>query len=1048
VLALVAAPGALGASPDGGAKRLILSPHQGQRLPARPLLIRLNTGEKKRDLRVRLNGDRIGKYFSGPSRRGIRRLRVSASFGLRHGRNRLRVRARGGGGHWRSRTLRFRVRRNRPLAAAGLDRTVAAGARVYLNGRRSRTHLSGSGFGATRPPLHHRWKIVRGPGGLAGAGLRKASSPRPRFILARPGRYVVRLRVRAKDGKVGSDLVDVRADPVPAAAFDTMALNPGCPPACRAVGIQVGEGGEGFYPAKPGAWAQLVALDRQTLAPVTGAVADLANKSYPCPGAAYGNPAFLNCVAALKSDLSRLDSHHLAIVSNPITGVGGKGTPGYGLELALGRIGVKPTGFDDAPGLLAGSISAIGVPSATAPEAHWHAVTALQGGEGEGQGRMQDYLIRNNEDGYTFAPSEPIEFNTQASGSDFGKNVIAVGKQRLIADARRSEAGGLQVVVADRRTLAATSRFFDTSFPAGAPADLAALLKQANDGSNLVFIASRGDPSLPTLESEKEYAVYNDNLREIANQIEDLGGTRNGIFKALDPGLNDRHSYSFVGWSHAGAGQGVQTVGANTKTSPLPVGFGLNSAPLAGTLARTGPNYAFAVESSRSIPTDSTGADPSRGATELTKVAFQAPSAWPEQGNDGRGKAIKWIGKQVFGTDDPRGQYWTVPFVKDQFDYAYWTDAAARIGKLDHPNEGAFTEDELGWAKAELQREIGWLVSTHRYLDNLSTPFAEGQLQSWTDFEQIANSVRDKVEVSRDQKVHANTRAVFDGIRELVDVIPGPQAKGVEAANAIYNLVVDLIEINGEPAADDFQARADEIGVKLVDRLNAAQGMLDRQLPNVISTDYEKLKTVGQCASSDPQVWASCPFDHGDWQYTQDDQRSAAKALRSELQIAAYGSLLPAKYTAYQLPPWWRTKVNDDFYGYTLGPRYWFPFSGLPDTAQMAKPIYRNIPTYSHTVTGGPQTFGPPEPWKSSGETWQITALGYLEGDGTIIHPWVMHYPEASVTDRLFKTGGDGLGVDRETFFDRNFTPKPLDHYPERDTPTGWCANAQAPCGG
>jgi hypothetical protein len=1042
-LCVVAPQGALGASPDGGAKRLILSPHPGQRLPARPLLIRLNTGEKKRDLRVRLNGDRIGKYFSGPSRRGIRRLRASASFGLRHGRNRLRVRARGSGGQWRSRTLHFRVRRNRPLAGAGFDRRVAVGARVHLNGRRSRTHLSGSGSGATRSPLHNRWKIVRGPGGRAGASPRGASSPRAHFSLARPGRYVVRLRVRAKDGKVGSDLVEVRADPVPAAAVDTMASGPG-----GATGIQVGAGEKGFYPAQPRAWAQLVALDRQTLAPVTGGVADLANKSYPCPAAAATpvNAGFLRCVSELTSDLKRLDSHDLAIVSNQPSATE-KGTPGYGLEQALAPIGVHKTGFDNAAGLQPGSISAIGVPSAATRQADWNAVAEHTK---EGAGRMRDYLVRNNEGQYVFAPSDPIEFNTQAKGSDSGRNVIELGDRRFDTyGGPFLGRGGLQVVVADRRTLAATSQYFPTSdVEVPQIGDIAPLLRRANDGSNFVFVASRGDPSIQVSSSESIRSFRNSALRDIADEIERLGGTRNGIFRALDPGLNDRDSYTLLGWSHAGAGQAVETLGGNTTPPDPNSGTALNSAPLVGTLARTGPNYAFAVESSRSIPSDSSGADPSRGATELTKVAFQLPSAWPERGNAGRTAAIGWIGKQVFGTDDPRGQYWTVPFVKDQFDYAYWTEAAARIGKLDYPNEGAFTDDELGWAKAELQREIGWLVSIHRYLDNLATPFAKGALQSWADFEQIADSVRDKVDVSRDQKVRANAQAVFDGIRELVDVIPGPQAKGVEAANAIYNLVVELIEINGEPAADDFQARADEIGVKLAERLSAAQGMLDRQLPNVISADYEKLKTVGQCTSSDPQVWASCPFDHGDWQYTQDDQASAAKALRSELQIAAYGSLLPAKYTAYQLPLWWRTKVNDDFYGYTALFTHWVPFSGLPGTAQMAKPVYRNIPTYSHSVTGGPQPFGPTEPWKSSGETWQITALGYLSGDGTIIHPWVMHYPEASVTDRLFKTGGDGLGLDPETFFDSNFTPKPLDHYPERDTPTGWCAHPQDPCGG
>lgn len=150
-------------------------------------------------------------------------------------------------------------------------------------------------------------------------------------------------------------------------------------------------------------------------------------------------------------------------------------------------------------------------------------------------------------------------------------------------------------------------------------------------------------------------------------------------------------------------------------------------------------------------------------------------------------------------------------------------------------------------------------------------------------------------------------------------------------------------------------------------------------------------------------------------------------------------ALLPARYTAWQLPPWRRKKVSNDFYGMTAF-FHFAPFSGLPDTAQMARPIFRNFPTYSHQVTG--------PPWHSSGETWQITALGCLTGQGVFGSPWEMHPPPASITDHLFKPASSGgLGLDPETFFDQNFTPKPLEHYPELDTPTGWCADDGTSCG-
>ena len=124
-----------------------------------------------------------------------------------------------------------------------------------------------------------------------------------------------------------------------------------------------------------------------------------------------------------------------------------------------------------------------------------------------------------------------------------------------------------------------------------------------------------------------------------------------------------------------------------------------------------------------------------------------------------------------------------------------------------------------------------------------------------------------------------------------------------------------------------------------------------------------------------------------------------------------------------------------------------YPFDGLPDSAQYAKPIFRNLPSYGHTITRDSNGR-----YHSSGETWEVNALGYLTGSGLITDRWLMHYPSADVTEPIFKSvGAGGLGADPESFFDRYFpNPATLDHYPERDTPTGWCAvdpgNREPPC--
>jgi hypothetical protein len=102
------------------------------------------------------------------------------------------------------------------------------------------------------------------------------------------------------------------------------------------------------------------------------------------------------------------------------------------------------------------------------------------------------------------------------------------------------------------------------------------------------------------------------------------------------------------------------------------------------------------------------------------------------------------------------------------------------------------------------------------------------------------------------------------------------------------------------------------------------------------------------------------------------------------------------------------------------------PFDGEPASAQVAIPVARLF-------------------YPFAAQAWQVRALGYLTGDGTFFNGWQMHFPDATVTDRVFGSvdpGGDlkkgGLGLDPEAFFDVNFPSKTLDNYPYRDTATSW----------
>lgn len=199
------------AKPPSG---LILFPNAGATLPPRSLTIRVRKPSGAKLASVRLNGRELTQDLR--SRQRIHRLRVSPSHGLKHGSNRLTVKVARPSGATRTRTVRFRVRRRGPLAAAGVDRRIDSGEELRLNGRRSRSHLQRAEREAaisSSAGLVHRWKVVGAPEGARPREvLEGRRSPRPTFTAETPGKYRVRLTVEATDGERGSDVVVVKAD--------------------------------------------------------------------------------------------------------------------------------------------------------------------------------------------------------------------------------------------------------------------------------------------------------------------------------------------------------------------------------------------------------------------------------------------------------------------------------------------------------------------------------------------------------------------------------------------------------------------------------------------------------------------------------------------------------------------------------------------------------------------------------------------------------------------------------------------------------------------
>ena len=252
------------------------------------------------------------------------------------------------------------------------------------------------------------------------------------------------------------------------------------------------------------------------------------------------------------------------------------------------------------------------------------------------------------------------------------------------------------------------------------------------------------------------------------------------------------------------------------------------------------------------------------------------------------------------------------------------------------------------------------------------------------------------------------------GLAEIGKLIP-VVGHGVEAARAIYTTALELYEINRpEQEPGTFEVKVGELGRVLAERLDEGQQTITNTMFNGTVADYHKLKTVAECANSQP----GCPSDPERWQITPDDYRGATKAFRLSLEQMFYGALLSAKYDAWVGPSWSH-----------LNPR------GLRGHGWLS-----GVKPFEHVADGGYLTrvnrYNVYEQW----------VLASWDHDH-----WFPKFtlPKGSVVDRLFKpidkanpaAENGGLGLDKEQFFAQWFEPpKQLcDNDPFGPTPLHSC---------
>jgi Ricin-type beta-trefoil lectin domain-like len=213
---------------------------------------------------VFLNGRRV--RLPRPARRGTYVLLLSASDGLRHGRNVLRLYAYRDDGRYQVIRRRIRMPRTAPLAAAGRDLVGRHRRPLRLDAGRSRR-------GARRARLGYRWRIAQAPPG-ARRRVRGARRARASFVPDVAGRYVLAVTVtqRTAGRRVSrsTDLVEATAlasYPPLGARLDTRAPDPQTDPQKKTPGdgLLIGRDWYSYDDAFPTAQAVVYVVDPVSL---------------------------------------------------------------------------------------------------------------------------------------------------------------------------------------------------------------------------------------------------------------------------------------------------------------------------------------------------------------------------------------------------------------------------------------------------------------------------------------------------------------------------------------------------------------------------------------------------------------------------------------------------------------------------------------------------------------------------------------------------------------------------------------------------------------
>jgi len=901
-------------TPPPVVQQVIVSPRAGQRVTRPPLRIVVRAGREHGDLVARLNGVSIGDEFAR-SGRSLRRLDVSASHGLRHGRNTLRVRARIGSTVRRA-SVTFTIANRHPIPGAGRARRTVAGSAIRLRGRVV-THPGGPAARGVRwrvvsAPAGSRLRAARGAGRAARAaraaqarGLRRASTLTPLFTPDEPGRYVLRMTVGSgAAARAASVAVDAgpRSAVIP---FDTAVdgadpagttsdRTPYGRPGIRVGGVVYrapwlnGSGANGSWSGEAGgvdytATWQVVVLDRRTLGFVFNRTYGRCSgrtsgglRDYACRRGDGGEPVAVD----MARELSQIDGDHLVFAVSHPSGDGARrrwDSPNepYGRATPVTAIGFPA----DEPGAArqvlagvpAGGAAVAGVGRLAPGRARWDVTRS-------GRARLHGMLVADVDDHYGYVADRRSSFDTR-SESDCGQRhctyALELDGARTSGIPAPGTAGFLAAVYDERTLKRRAAQVLGAS--AGEPTSDALyslanfVEEQSAAGGGLFVITSFG----PTLFRNGQ--VTRLSAARAADAIASIGGTRERFLTAA---VTDGSGYTLIGWTGAGEGRGAEQVGAGAR--------------LRGALA---PDQA-----SRMRPANVSADGPP--AERLQRLLVAPPTTvWPLDDRPGPRAAIAWIGLQSSRLGgDPRQAYW-------RQDATTLAAAADDVARLTAPSGQPFTAAEFALAQRQLLTELRWAGNVRDYLALLAAPAGETKATVW----QEASILQDRLEAEiRIGKEEAEANAFWFGVVRALLSFAGGAGELVEAGERFGGLVevmaaaVESAETGWEAGHDGGAEIDDDPRVKadmLAETLQRqAQQTVDSfwRIGNAIISDPAKLAEVGRWEGCLPNASSGgCPEGYEEYATTRADREKAARAARLALERVIYAQLVPANFPVW-----------------------------------------------------------------------------------------------------------------------------------------------------